>query len=178
MSVSKKWVKENKDQVLELYRSRENYTATEIAAMLGATVDNVWGVLRQHMPAPEYAALKSIKYSKSRQGSKNPAYGKKREDNPRWKGACDDGYGYLTILWKGKRCFVHHVVVMEALGVSKLPKGLEVHHIDGNRKNNDLENLALVTRKGHQKIHFLQVKDSRALSSRKFKLAEALKYMT
>ena len=35
----------------------------------------------------------------------------------------------------------------------KIPKGLQIHHIDGNKQNNAIENLQLVDAKLHKKIH-------------------------
>jgi hypothetical protein len=34
-----------------------------------------------------------------------------------------------------------------------LEKGEEVHHIDGDRRNNDPENLLLMTQEGHYRLH-------------------------
>lgn len=178
MPASMKWVSEHKGEVLRLYRDQKNYSTPQIAKMLNTRSANITESLRRHMPEAEYAALKSLKYSASKLGSKNPMFGKHGTAHHNWKGACEDGRGYLTILWGGKRRFLHQVVMMKALGVKALPDGMAVHHIDEDPKNNALDNLALVTRAGHQRIHFLQVKDSQALSARKFKLAEALKYMT
>lgn len=49
-----------------------------------------------------------------------------------------------------------HVVVMEnRLGRQLLPDEC-VHHIDGDPANNDINNLALLTRSGHSKLHRLQ----------------------
>jgi len=38
----------------------------------------------------------------------------------------------------------------------KIPDGLEIHHIDGNRSNNELNNLKLVTLQEHLEIHMEQ----------------------
>jgi hypothetical protein len=35
----------------------------------------------------------------------------------------------------------------------KIPKGYEIHHIDGNRGNNDISNLRILTTKEHRKYH-------------------------
>jgi len=115
---------------------------------------------------------------KSSAGNLNPMTGKTREQHHNWVGECDDGYGYLTCLHLGQRMFVHRVVMAEALGLSSLPEELDVHHIDGNKKNNVLDNLALVTRLGHRAIHFLQVKDSLGVALKKSTLANAVRSLT
>ena len=51
---------------------------------------------------------------------------------------------------KGK--FVHQFVMETWLGRS-LIKGECVHHIDGNKLNNDIDNLALLTISGHARLH-------------------------
>lgn len=104
--------------------------------------------------------------------------GKTESKHPRWQGLCEDQKGYLTILWNGKRHFAHHVVVMEALGVTKLPPRMTVHHIDGDKVNNDLDNLALVTERGHREIHFREVKDSTGVLLKRSSLADAVRLLT
>lgn len=41
----------------------------------------------------------------------------------------------------------------------KLKSDEEVHHIDGNSENNIIENLQVVTKKQHKKIHNKEIKD-------------------
>ena len=36
----------------------------------------------------------------------------------------------------------------------KIPKGYEIHHIDLNHENNDINNLVSLPRKLHRKLHF------------------------
>lgn len=48
----------------------------------------------------------------------------------------------------------------------------------GDKKNNGLDNLALVTKSGHKLIHFLQVKDSVSVQLKRSSLAEVLESMT
>lgn len=180
MSISKKWVSDpnNRDSVLSMYRSSDLYTLEAIAEKLGTTYHNVSHVVNRYMEPAEKKALACLRYSLSKAGTKNPMKGKTGENHHNWKGLCDDGYGYLTCLYKGKRTFVHQAVLMEALGLSKWPAGFEVHHIDEDKKNNALDNLALVTPHGHRTIHFLQVKDSASLALKRSSLAESMKYLT
>lgn len=57
---------------------------------------------------------------------------------------------YTTGIHKGRSV---HVVAMEArIGRHILPDEV-VHHIDGNRSNNENNNLALMTRAAHARLH-------------------------
>jgi hypothetical protein len=51
----------------------------------------------------------------------------------------------------GKMRLAHHLVWEKEYG--PIEKGYQIHHLDGNKKNNDLENLAKVTTSTHQRIH-------------------------
>ena len=52
--------------------------------------------------------------------------------------------------------FVHTVVMCEALGLTELPQGWAVHHINGDKHDNDITNLALMTQNAHSKLHAFQ----------------------
>lgn len=52
---------------------------------------------------------------------------------------------------EGKLRLAHHVIWEEAVG--PIPEGYQVHHIDHNKKNNDLDNLILLSASDHQKTH-------------------------
>lgn len=49
----------------------------------------------------------------------------------------------------------HRKIYEEFYGV-KIPKYMEIHHIDGNHNNNDINNLKLVTWQEHYDIHYSQ----------------------
>ena len=180
MSYSKAWVSEetNRTAVLSLYRSREMLTVDQIADLLDTSYHNVSHVLKTVMPEAERKALAKIRYSASKSGDKNPMQNKKGEEHPRWVGECEDGKGYLTCMHEEQRIFVHHLVLMQALGLSNILEGWEVHHIDNDTRNNTIENLALTTKAGHRHIHYLQATDSLQLRLKKSSIADALKYMT
>lgn len=64
--------------------------------------------------------------------------------------------GYRELTRGENKGRTEHVVKMEQrLGRRLLPDE-HVHHIDGNRLNNDDSNLALVTRAGHARLHRIQ----------------------
>ncbi len=68
--------------------------------------------------------------------------------NAKNKSINDNGNGYKTVnLWinnKGKTFYIHRLVFEAFIGT--IPKQLEINHIDGNKENNNLINLELVTR--------------------------------
>lgn len=179
MSISKHWLNsENIRTVMALYRSVEAPTAQTIADQLGTTIHNIVWVLKYQLPTAEYAALKKLRYSRSKMGVKNPMLGKTGEQHHNWIGLVDDGYGYLTCLVNGKRVFVHRHMMAQALGLESLPDSWDVHHINNDTKDNRLDNFALVTKAGHIAIHSLQRPDPESLRLKKLSLWEAFQYAT
>ena len=61
----------------------------------------------------------------------------------------DDKTGYYLNSTIRKR--LHRYVWEQEVGA--IPKGCQIHHIDGNKANNDLSNLAIMTSSGHQRLH-------------------------
>lgn len=43
--------------------------------------------------------------------------------------------------------------IANSKGIDYIPKGMVIHHVDGNRDNNDISNLVMITKKEHAKIH-------------------------
>lgn len=84
----------------------------------------------------------------------------RNEHNTRGKKSTNEfGYGYITKkgyhrVWdiKEKRYRLEHNIVWEE-HYGKIPDGMQVHHIDHNKLNNDISNLKLVDSLTHKRIH-------------------------
>jgi hypothetical protein len=61
------------------------------------------------------------------------------------------GYLYVSLSKKGKHHVrtIHYLMMLTFVG--QRPEGMDVRHLDGNKKNNSLDNLAYGTRK--ENIH-------------------------
>jgi hypothetical protein len=77
----------------------------------------------------------------------------------------DDKTGYYLNSTKRKRM---HRYVWEYYN-GAIPKGYEIHHKDGNKANNDISNLELLTAEAHQRYHAEHLTDEQ-----RQKLAESL----
>ncbi|MCJ7828976.1 MAG: HNH endonuclease [Dehalococcoidia bacterium] len=79
----------------------------------------------------------------------------KGEGNPNWRGGKthNNGYIYLRTNRSGKKhCYqAEHIVVWEQAN-GRLPDGWVIHHLNGVRDDNRLENLAGMPRKQHNPL--------------------------
>ena len=64
----------------------------------------------------------------------------------------DDGYYMITSRKEGYHGkFLHRLIFEKEYG--EIPKGFVIHHKDGNKLNNCIGNLELMTHKSHSKLH-------------------------
>ena len=121
----------------------------------------VQDIIHQHFSQEFIDKRKSKLYRNSKLGDKNPMTGKFGELHHGYKGVIDDGNGYLMMLkpdwYTGRKAhtyvFLHHIVFCQHSGLTEIPKGFVVHHIDFDKKNNDISNLALMTVAAHARLH-------------------------
>jgi hypothetical protein len=155
MSVSKKYVGDshNVNRVLEIYCGPDRPTLIEVADQVGTTWHNVQYIVNTHLSPEKLKAEQALRYSRSKTGSKNPMTGKSGSRHHNYQGEVSAGHGYLQQKENGKYILVHRKVGARLLQMKELPDNLIVHHIDGDKTNNDLDNLAVMTAAAHSRLH-------------------------
>ena len=143
-----------------LYENTE-LTQKQIAAKLGIHWKRVFNYVKDNYSSSFRKQRKATSYRNSKLGALNPMSGKTGEAHHNFIGIVSDNKGYLMVLkpnWytgrkNSKHVFQHHVEVCIGLGITCVPKGWCVHHVDSNPHNNSFDNLVLCTMRDHQRIH-------------------------
>ncbi len=61
-------------------------------------------------------------------------------------------FGYRRIHCKDRKFRFEHVIVWES-HFGSVPEGKEIHHVNGNKLDNRIENLKILTRLEHKRLH-------------------------
>lgn len=61
--------------------------------------------------------------------------------------------GYEYFIFEGKRVAVHRIIAQYFLNQGNSIEGLDVHHIDFSRNNNNVNNLLILTKQRHCALH-------------------------
>ena len=80
------------------------------------------------------------------------------ERNPDWKGGKTISQGYVEISSRaiGPKRKREHQLVMENFIGRELHENEVVHHIDGDKLNNNINNLALMDKSAHSRLHSIE----------------------
>jgi hypothetical protein len=151
-------------EVTRLFTSPPYPTMVQVGALTKQTHATVGRIVRETVPPETLKILKVANYSKSKMGEKNPRFGVRTQVEI----ILHNGYHYL---WQGEdKQYVqqHRLILMDALKLKEWPENWEVHHIDGIKTNNSLDNLAIVTKIGHQLLHSQKLKKLFAWEKREF----------
>lgn len=71
--------------------------------------------------------------------------------------------GYETVKIDGKNQYLHKVIIETF--VRKVKENEEIHHKDTNKSNNSLDNLIILTKENHRKLHNQKKKKNEVLHS-------------
>ena len=95
------------------------------------------------------ARLRQLRTLPIARGEVRRLYG---EEHPNWKGGHIARSGYKIVSKRGKTNQYEHRVIAEQMIGRPLEPDEVVHHIDGNRSNNDPSNLQVMKRREHDKL--------------------------
>lgn len=113
---------------------------------------------RAKNPGKGIQRMKAMKYCSRGCMAKHRAITHNQEAHHAWRGGVVNDRGYRrTNNYKGnghRELKMEHIAIMEQHIGRKLNNDEVVHHKDRNRANNDIDNLQLVTRSEHSKLHY------------------------
>lgn len=162
----KHFTQEEKDHIVDLYVI-ENMSSQKIADLLRRSRAGIIKVLKKEkikinsvgaQLGHSISDLTKIKIGEANSGREFSQEQKIRMSNARRIGESPKLYlqqGYLAYKMLGKSILLHRKI-WEITHNKIIPNGFVIHHIDGNRINNHANNLKLMSRSEHSKLHVEQ----------------------
>lgn len=105
-------------------------------------------------------ACRTIHFSKTRSGANNSMFGKEhsKELKEHWsltkrKNGYIDSKGYRRFSRMGKNIFEHNLVWLKESEWGFIPEGFVIHHRNGNKLDNIIENLVCLPNEYHTEMH-------------------------
>ena len=138
--------------IVELYESGMSLRA--VGEVVGCSSVTVWNRLKQAGVTPrscqEAVEVTLLRGDHNRKPFPPQGFG---EDNSNWRGGRHESTGGYRLIYRpGKqRYMAEHRLVWEEANGRKLPGGWVVHHLNGVKTDNRPENLAAMSRSGHQR---------------------------
>jgi hypothetical protein len=148
---------EEVERLWKLYESGMSIKQISIETKIG-----YWTLRNRFLGAGHKSRIRSEAYelalSQGRIG--NGSKGKFRDESSNWKGGrIVDMYGYVHLLIpghpraaKGGGYVREHLVVWENHNGYSLPKGWQIHHVNGVKSDNRIENLLALSSHEHSKV--------------------------
>jgi HNH endonuclease len=132
----------------------------EIAGHYGVS-DWLVGEINRSVLSPEERRHRKVTQDSNSKLKKNHMRGRTGMKNHNATTKIVRKVGYITRFkpdwWTGKtiggRVYEHRCVYCENNGITEVPKGYVIHHIDENIDNNTIDNLLMLTISDHMKLH-------------------------
>jgi hypothetical protein len=150
-----------KDEIIEAFHSED--TLTQITRKAGIRYNTVKDIWEEVYGAEAVKDRKRLRYRASKLGANNPMKGRYKKLHPNWLDAerVSDRKGYYRVrapdwytgrVWQG---YVdeHVIAYCKSRGITEVPSGFVVHHLDMDKKNNEPSNLVMLTNSDHLLLH-------------------------
>ena len=129
------------EEICRLYSSSNEYGSVALSKKYSCSYSTIINILRRN-------GIEVRDSSSSQSGLRTG----KKGNHPTFKGGNVSTSGYRRIWINGESCLEHRYVLEQSIG-RKLSSKEVVHHRDGNKLNNELSNLELMTRAQHAIHH-------------------------
>lgn len=141
-----------RNDCVELFFSTE-MTIQDIAKALGTTSTTVRASLlrSERMPKEELSEIIKQRSSAVRLYKMQQKPRKVEADNGRYN--TSTAPEWLTKQYAHNSLGAHALVVCQHMGLTEIPEGYVVHHVNNDSKDNRFENLVLMTRAEHTALH-------------------------